>query len=253
LTIKIDTGAPTSTIAFPVPATTYNALTWNAGCPPATLVGDVCGGAADGGPAAVSLVQVALKNSAGNYWTGTGNTFSGTTPTWISATGTTGWSKGVPFSTFPTAGSYTLYASATDSAGNVQTATTSSTFSVTNVSGGVYVFEGFFSPVDNLPIVNNANAGQTIPVKWRITLNGVPVSDPNSFVGLTSSQATCGSMADLPGDDIETYSTNSGLQYLGNGNWHFNWQTPKSYSGQCRVMTVTLNDGSTHDADFKFK
>ena len=54
-------------------------------------------------------------------------------------------------------------------------------------------------------------------------------------------------------DDIETYSTNSGLQYTGNGSWHFNWKTPKTYANQCRIMTLTLNDGSTHDADFKFK
>jgi hypothetical protein len=121
------------------------------------------------------------------------------------------------------------------------------------VSGGVYVFEGFFSPIDNPPVVNKANAGQTLPVKWRITLNGQPVSDPNSFVALTSSQASCATMTDLPADDIETTSTNSGLQYTGNGSWHYNWKTPKSYANQCRIMTLTLNDGSTHDALFKFK
>jgi hypothetical protein len=187
------------------------------------------------------------------YWTGVGNSFTSATPVWVTATGTTTWNRLIPFSTFPSPGSYTLYSRATDSAGNVQTVPTSSPFTVTNTSAGVYTFEGFFSPVDNFSVVNNANAGQTVPVKWRITLNGVAVSDPNSFVALTSSQATCGAFADLPGDDIETYSTNSGLQYLGNGNWHFNWQTPKNYSNQCRVMTLTLNDGSTHDADFKFK
>ena len=86
---------------------------------------------------------------------------------------------------------YTLQSRATDTAGNVETPTVGRTFTVTNVSGGIYVFEGFFSPIDNLPTVNKANAGSTVPVKWRITLNGVPVSDPNSFAGLSSSLASC--------------------------------------------------------------
>jgi hypothetical protein len=30
-----------------------------------------------------------------------------------------------------------------------------------------YAFTGFFAPVDNVPVVNKANAGQAIPVKWR--------------------------------------------------------------------------------------
>jgi hypothetical protein len=72
-------------------------------------------------------------------------------------------------------------------------------------------------------------------------------------VALTSSIVSCGTLADLAPDDIESYTTNSGLQYTGNGSWHFNWKTPKSYAGQCRITTLTLNDGSTHDANFKFK
>ncbi len=249
--VRIDATAPTSTVAFPAGGS-HDAFTWNAGCATA-LTGDVCGAAADAGPAVISLVQIALKNSAGLYWTGVGNAFTSPTAVWLSASGTTSWNCLVPFSAFPAAGSYTISSRATDSAGNVQTALASNTFGVINPSGGVYVFEGFFSPIDNPPILNKANAGNTIPVKWRITLNGNPVANATSFVALTSSLVSCGEMADLAPDDIESYSTNSGLQYNNNGNWHFNWKTPKTYANQCRVMTLTLNDGSTHDADFKFK
>jgi hypothetical protein len=114
----------------------------------------------------------------------------------------------------------------------------------------VYTFSGFAAPIDNQPQVNVAKAGQTIPVKWRLTdANGVGISDPTSFVGLTSALgAGCSGAA----DGVETYSGASGLQYLGDGNWQFNWKTPKSYAGSCRQLTLTLVDGA-HVADFQFK
>ena len=117
-----------------------------------------------------------------------------------------------------------------------------------------YNFAGFFQPIDN-GITNSANAGQTIPIKWRLTdASGVPISDPSSFVSVTSSATPggCGGSADA----IETYagSTATGLQYLGDGNWQFNWKTPKTYAGQCRTMSLNLKDGAPgRTASFIFK
>ena len=118
-----------------------------------------------------------------------------------------------------------------------------------------YVFYGFSSPVDNLPIMNDAKAGQTIPVKWRITdINGAPISDPASFKNLASYKITCDSLSGDSTSSIEEYATgSSGLQYIGDGSWHFNWTTSKTYAGQCRKMVLTLGEGSTYEADFKFK
>jgi hypothetical protein len=113
-------------------------------------------------------------------------------------------------------------------------------------------FDGFFQPVDNNQ-VNMAKAGQTIPVKWRLTQGGQPVSDPASFESLTSRQVNCATQDDIGLDTIESYTNASGLLYQGDGNWQFNWKTAKNYAGQCRVMTVTLSDGSTHTASFQFK
>ena len=77
---------------------------------------------------------------------------------------------------------------------------------------------------------NAAKAGQTIPIKWRLTnAIGTPISNPSSFVSITSSP-TSGSCSGTP-DAIETYTGSSGLQYLGDGNWQFNWKIPKSYAG----------------------
>lgn len=117
----------------------------------------------------------------------------------------------------------------------------------------VYAFQGFFQPVDNLPTVNEARAGQTIPVRWRISsFYGVGVSDDASFVSVTSGSLTCDSPS--PQDTIETYSGASGLQYLGDGNWQLNWKTLTSYVGQCRIMRLNLADGRTgREAEFRFK
>lgn len=55
-------------------------------------------------------------------------------------------------------------------------------------------------------------------------------------------------------DAIETYAGGSGLQYLGAGNWQFNWKVPKSYPGQCRVLRLDLADGATlYTAVFQFR
>ena len=119
----------------------------------------------------------------------------------------------------------------------------------------VFSFYGFDSPVDNQPIVNNAKAGSAIPVKWRITeLDGTPVSDLMSFKSLISYSVSCGSFSGDPVDELDEYSAgNSGLRYLGDGFWQFNWKTAKGYAGQCRIMVLKLADESEHTALFSFK
>jgi len=118
-----------------------------------------------------------------------------------------------------------------------------------------YYFSGFERPVDNPPIVNYAKAGSAIPVKWRITdLYGTPISDPASFQSLTSYTVSCVSFSGEPVDELGTYSPgSSGLQYLGDGYWQFNWKTPKTYAGQCRMMVLTLADQNKYTAIFHFK
>ena len=82
------------------------------------------------------------------------------------------------------------------------------------------------------------------------------ISDPASFISLTTINGSCQQGS---GDSIETYSGSSGLQYLGNGNWQFNWKTPKSYSGTCKTMVLNLADGvipapgQPRTAYFRFK
>jgi hypothetical protein len=122
-----------------------------------------------------------------------------------------------------------------------------------DASALTYTYTGFFAPVDNPSMLNVAKAGQAIPVKWRIVDSSGAVADPTSFVSLTSAEIGCGLLVAGVVDTVETYSGSSGLQYLGSGNWQFNWKTPTSYANSCRSMKLTLKDGSTHYAYFNFK
>ena len=114
---------------------------------------------------------------------------------------------------------------------------------------------GFSSPVDNPPTINSAKAGAAIPVKWRLTdAAGAPVSDPASFVNFSSYAVDCGTYTGSPTSAVEEYASGaSGLQYLGDGYWQYNWKTSSTYAGKCRTLVVTLKDGSTYNANFKFK
>jgi hypothetical protein len=138
---------------------------------------------------------------------------------------------------------------AKDLAGNSVSKTCS--YSVT------YKFEGFFSPIDNPPVVNLAKAGQGLAIKYRLTdANGVGISDPAHFLRVVAENAPTACTGST--DAIETYEGSSGLQYLGGGNWQFNWRTPKKYAGTCKTMLLHLNDGvvptegGPRSANFRF-
>jgi hypothetical protein len=116
------------------------------------------------------------------------------------------------------------------------------------------IFAGFFEPINN-NMVNTAKAGQAIPVKWRLTDgNGIPISDPASFLGLYSYRINCDDLSGIS-DAVEEYAAGaSGLQYKGDGYWQYNWKTLKTYYGQCRNMYIKLSNGTTSPiAQFKFK
>jgi hypothetical protein len=122
-----------------------------------------------------------------------------------------------------------------------------------------FVFEGFMSPISmssgEVIVWNTVKAGQAVPAKWRLMQGGVPVSSLQSFMGLQSVSVDCNASAWSIDDALdETAPGGSGLTYLGDGTFQFNWKTPKSYSGGCRVMVVQFSDGSSSPgAFFKFK
>ena len=117
-----------------------------------------------------------------------------------------------------------------------------------------YVFIGFLPPIDNLPVVNSARAGQTIPIKWQLKdANGNLVSDLGSLAanGLVSGSIACGS-TDLVSPVEELSSPDATVFRFDGTQFIYNWQTLKSYTS-CRLLQVRLADGTTHYAMFQFK
>lgn len=139
-------------------------------------------------------------------------------------------------------GEHEVTVTATDTAGN--SVTTTGAYWVD------YGFSGLTGPVSSTEI-NTAKAGQTIPFRFRLTdANGNPVLAVTD-VTVTSKVVTCGTL-DGPADAVEEYTTNGGLQNLGDGWYQFNWKTSKSYAGTCRAATVHLGEGGSATAGFSF-
>jgi hypothetical protein len=139
--------------------------------------------------------------------------------------------------------------------------TTTNTFRVTDASGNyaecsftvtvLYNFTGFFSPVNNPPVLNIVNAGRTVPVKFSLSGDkGLNIFAPNSP---SSGPMPCD--ASMPASDLtDTNTNNSSLSYsAGSDQYTYHWKTESSWVGTCRQLVVTLNDGSSHVANFKFR
>lgn len=112
-------------------------------------------------------------------------------------------------------------------------------------------FEGFFRPIDNLPVTNTVKAGQAIPVKFSLGSDkgldifaaGYPVSQ----------QVACdfGSSSN-PVEETVTAGL-SGLSYdPTTDTYTYVWKTDKAWANSCRQLTVMLNDGTADQANFNF-
>ena len=101
-----------------------------------------------------------------------------------------------------------------------------------------YKFVGFSTPVDNDGIVNQAKAGLTIPLKWRLLdAYDQPVTDLASYP-LTVTSATC--VLGETTDQIEEYGVGaSGLLNLNNGYYQVNWKTPSTYAKSAKRSLST--------------
>jgi hypothetical protein len=116
----------------------------------------------------------------------------------------------------------------------------------------IATFNGFLWPVANPPKVNVAKAGFVVPLRFGLGGNrGLGILAPGSPTATkiacatgapTSTVDQAGTFPKLPLTYIKLLK-----QYL------YVWKIPKAYAGSCYQLTMTLIDGSSYSALFKFK
>ncbi len=113
----------------------------------------------------------------------------------------------------------------------------------------VYAFSGFFPPVVNPPALNVAKAGSAVPVKF--SLGGNQGASPFT---VASAPIACGSGAVAGQPGAAQSAGASGIQYdPSTDQYQYNWKTDKAWANTCRQLTVTLNDGTVHVANFRLQ
>ncbi len=142
-----------------------------------------------------------------------------------------------------TIGVHTLIASARDMAGNVATETRSYTVLA-------WTLKGFYQPVDMNGVYNLVKGGSTVPLKFEVFTGSTELADVAYIKSLTYAQTSCDATAIT--DEIETTATgNTSLRYA-DGQFIYNWKTPKT-AGNCYRVTVSTIDNSSLVAYFKLK
>lgn len=106
------------------------------------------------------------------------------------------------------------------------------------------ILTGFFPPVDPPSLATNmARSGRVVPLRFHAeTPDGTAITDLTAAdVKVESASIACNQITDET-DVVETYvaAVNGSLINQGNGNYQFNFQTPKGIA--CAMVTLTLDD-----------
>ena len=113
-TFQIDNVNPSALFTFPASSGNYNNSGWNAGC----ATNGFCGTYSDA-TSGVQLVEISIRQGAGNYWNG--SSFGSGSEVFQTASISAGnWSYTFPASSFPADGSYTVHVRAKDNALNTE-------------------------------------------------------------------------------------------------------------------------------------
>jgi hypothetical protein len=115
-----------------------------------------------------------------------------------------------------------------------------------------YDFDGFYRPVENPPILNNAKAGSAIPVKFSLGGDrGLDIFDPGYPMAVAI--ACPGSSALTEQIDETVPAGGSSLTYdPTTDRYVYVWKTDKRWAGMCYRFELGLIDGSSHTFEGQF-
>jgi uncharacterized membrane protein len=119
-----------------------------------------------------------------------------------------------------------------------------------------FEFTGFSLPVQNpgstAPyIVNKVKAGQAVPI--RFSLNGDQGLDILASGNPRSKAGPC-TLINTEGGQPTKSTGARRLSYAPRADqYSYIWKTEKAWAGTCRQLMISLTDGTTHTALFKFK
>ena len=149
-------------------------------------------------------------------------------------------------------GNYEVYVANADGSGQTNLTSNSAVDFRPDWGRFTYKFTGFFQPVDNLPTLNQVNAGRAIPVKFSLGGDqGLNIFDSDYP---KSQQISCDSAASVDGIEQTVTAGSSSLSYdASTDTYTYVWKTERSWAGTCRQLVMKLNDGTFHRANFKFK
>ena len=154
--------------------------------------------------------------------------------------------SGAAFDT-ATVGAKTFTVNSLDAAGNPAV--------VTHGYNVQYAFSGFSNPIAALPALNKARAGRTVMVKYVLRdANGAVLPDVSSFASLDSAPAACDTNAPVADAEETDAAGNTTIRFdTESGQFIYAWQTQSAWEGTCRVLQLTLLDGTQHTVAFQFR
>jgi hypothetical protein len=112
-----------------------------------------------------------------------------------------------------------------------------------------WTLDGFFQPVDMDEVINVVKGGSTVPLKFKIFAGTTELTDISYISTFTYNSAYC--TGGTVEDNIETLATGNTILRYTDGQFIFNWKTPKTTG--CYRVTLTTLDGSTLVALFRLK
>lgn len=114
-----------------------------------------------------------------------------------------------------------------------------------------YNFAGFYQPVAAAPAISEVKAGRAVPMKFSLGgdygLDVVAAGSPTSF------RVECPANTSVSVVEATTTAGAGSLSYdAASGTYNYVWKTESNWAGTCRTFDMTLNDGTSHQAMFRF-